>query len=154
KSSQIGDSKIIVGLSGYVTNPNALKYLLDKGHSLKLGISDGGIFHPKLIVGGSEILDNGKILSPNCAYIGSANFTRSGFAINTEVMLTTSDVTLANKLSLPFAELWTCSVAPTDQTLREYEKEFSKWQRTRSIKDLEFLDVVSKITESRKPSKI
>lgn len=154
KSSKVKDSKIIAGLSGYVTNPNALRYLLEKGHSLKLGVSDEGIFHPKLIVGGSEIFNNGKIMNPNCAYIGSANFTRSGFTLNTEVMLATSDETLANKLSLPFTELWSTSTSPTDLILREYEKEFSKRQRTRGVKDLEFLDVVTKNSESQKPNRI
>lgn len=75
--------KAIVGTFGNATHPDALERLREIG---KLRLADGkqAMFHPKVYIfrGGVQ----------PCAWIGSANFTQAGFALNDEVVFETRRV--------------------------------------------------------------
>lgn len=75
--------KAIVGTFGNATHPDALERLREIGE-LRLAPDNGAIFHPKVYIfrGGVQ----------PCAWIGSANFTRAGFALNDEAVFETTRV--------------------------------------------------------------
>ena len=103
--------RVIVGLWGNFTNPNALRDLDDIGN---LRLADDGNFHPKVY-----IFRKGK---RSRAWIGSANFTSGGFALNEEVVLETSDAKNIEDIQQWFDERWErCgSLGPND--INEYEE--------------------------------
>jgi hypothetical protein len=133
---------MVAGLSGCITHPDAVTYLLDKGHGVRFGAFTGGIFHPKLLVGGNSFGKTGQVVAANCGYIGSANFTEAGLNRNLEVMLATKDSALAAGLAEAFRAIWAAAVPVTKTRLRQYERQFARAQRKRSLDDLEFLAVV------------
>ncbi len=135
-------SRVVAGLSGSITHPVAISYLLEKGHSVRLGEFTGGIFHPKLLVGGHGFEKSGHMIAPNCGYIGSANFTDAGLNRNLEVMLATKDEGISTGLADAFRTIWTVAVPVTKGRFSEYERAFARAQRKRSLEDLEFLAVV------------
>lgn len=69
--------RVIVGISGNVTNPAALRQLSESCH-LKVTRGERGIFHPKFyrFVNGDRSL----------CWIGSANLTVRGFSLNDEAV--------------------------------------------------------------------
>ena len=149
----VDNSRVVVGLSGEITHPRAIEYLVEKDHSVRFGIFPGGIFHPKLLVGGDRFLKSGNLSAATCGYVGSANFTGAGLFRNMEVMLATCDPTLATDVSDAFSTVWTGATPLTESTLREYERAFARAQRRRSVSDLEFLEVVDPETTASMPNK-
>jgi len=135
-------SRVVAGLSGSVTHPVAISYLLEKGHGVRLGEFTGGIFHPKLLVGGKGFEKSGLMVAASCGYIGSANFTEGGLNRNLEVMLATKDEALAAGLAEAFRAIWTEATPVTKRRFSEYERVFASAQRKRSLEDLGFLAVV------------
>lgn len=75
--------KAIVGTFGNATHPDALERLCEIGE-LRLAPDNGAMFHPKVYIfrGGVQ----------PCTWIGSANFTRAGFALNDEAVFETRRV--------------------------------------------------------------
>lgn len=85
KVADVEDVKVraIVGTYGNATHPEALERLRKIG-TLRLAKDDGPMFHPKVYIF--------RAAAESCAWIGSANFTGSGFARNEEVVHETDDV--------------------------------------------------------------
>lgn len=142
-------SRVIAGLSGAITQPDAIKFLDENGHNVRLGIHNNGIFHPKLLVGGDRFLRSGRFETTNCGYVGSANFTRAGLTKNLELSLVTRDPHLTESLGDAFATIWTVGKKLTTSTFEEYEQVFARSQRNRSIEDLKFLEVLSSNKSSK-----
>ena len=103
--------RAIVGLWGNLTNSEALRDLDDIGN---LRLADDGNFHPKVY-----IFRKGK---QSRAWIGSANFTSGGFALNEEAMLEISDTKNNEDIQQWFDERWErCGpLGPND--INEYEE--------------------------------
>lgn len=135
-------SRIVAGLSGSITHPAAISYLIEKGHTVRFGSFPTGIFHPKLLVGGDRFLKSGQVALPSCAYVGSANFTDAGLSKNLEIMLATQDREVAAGVSEAFRVIWKNAKAVTESGLQDYERLFVRAQSKRAASDLEFLSVV------------
>lgn len=76
-------NKVVVGIHFYQTNPNFIKEFVDN-KKVKFIVNPSGIFHPKVYLFSNN--DN----DWTCL-IGSANFTKSAFEKNTEMMVCLSD---------------------------------------------------------------
>jgi hypothetical protein len=135
-------SKVVIGLSGEISHPRAIELLIAKNHSVRLGRFPGGIFHPKLLVGGDRFIKSGHLRLPSCGYVGSANFTRSGLRKNLEIMLATHDHNVAVEIAEAFSTIWHEAAPASVSALDDYERAFARAQRRRSLADLELLDVV------------
>jgi hypothetical protein len=84
---QAKEVRVVAGLSGAITQPVAIRFLQGKGFSIRLGSHAGGIFHPKILVGGNRFGISGAIDTASCGYVGSANFTAGGMKRNLELPL-------------------------------------------------------------------
>lgn len=146
--SRTDESRVVVGVDGAITHPHAIELLSTHGHSVRFGRFAGGIFHPKLLVGGDRFLNSGRLGVATCGYVGSANFTGAGLFRNLEVMLATCDQVLSADVSLAFSEIWDGAARVTPQFLTDYERAFARAQRRRSLADLEFLEVVAPETHA------
>jgi len=135
-------TRVVAGLSGAVTHPDAIRYLAGKGHAVRLGTHSPGIFHPKLLVGGGGFLNSRGLVSATCCYVGSANFTTSGLRTNLEVAFATMDPQIAHDVATAFSRVWDRSERATESVLARYERLFAARQRRRSLEDLELLDVL------------
>jgi hypothetical protein len=142
KKNGVRVSRVVAGLAGEVTHPEAIGFLRGAGHVVRFGEVTGGIFHPKLLVGGDRFLNSGQLAVANCAYIGSANFTSGGMARNLEVILATKEPGLAIAIARAFRSIWNHATPVTSTLLTAYERAFARVQRRRSLADLELLDVV------------
>jgi PLD-like domain len=131
----------VIGISGAVTDPDAIAYLLDWGIPVRLAYKQGAIFHAKVLVGGESFLDTGNLAVPSCGYLGSANFTNGGLVNNIEVGLVTTEVDLCEELADTFELLWNFGVEATDDRIETYRAQFAARQQVRSVEDLSFLEV-------------
>ncbi|MDE2926188.1 MAG: phospholipase D family protein [Acidobacteriota bacterium] len=110
--------RAIVGLSGNITDPDALRELADMGELLAGPASgdkrsgDKRLFHPKVYIFRGA--------SRSRAWIGSANFTCRGFGGNEEVLFETSDT---EDVECWFDRLWKqCKCTPLDESaIKSYE---------------------------------
>ena len=101
--------RAVVGLWGNQTDPVALRTLARIG-KLRLVKGDRR-FHPKVyIFRGDE---------KTVAWIGSANFTTGGFAVNEEVMFVTPET---KSVELWFNELWSACSPLNHNSIDEYER--------------------------------
>lgn len=135
KGSNVDTRTIVVGISGEVTQPNAIRFLKDRGWKIRLGESRQGIFHPKMLVVGDGYF-NHEMQNPTGCYFGSANFTGPGLEKNTELGCTTTDNKLVHSVSNAFVDIWNSSKVFTEDLLTEYEKRYSQRIQTRSFQDL------------------
>ena len=101
--------RAIVGLWNYITEPEALRRLDRLG---KLRLAGGGRrFHPKVYLFRGQ--------GRTSAWIGSANFTAGGFAINEEAVFESSDT---ESVTSWFQNLWR-ECGPLDENaIDEYER--------------------------------
>lgn len=134
--------RLVVGISGAVTHPSAIKYLAEQDFLVRLGNHSPGIFHPKLLVGGDRFAISGKMATANCGYVGSANFTNSGLTKNVEVALATVDPILAQEIGDAFSSIWVAGARLTTRSLEQYERLFAKRLGNRTIEDLQLLNVL------------
>ena len=134
--------RVVAGLSGCITHPQAIRDLMAAGYSVRLGVHSSGIFHPKLFVGGEAFRRSGELINAGCGYIGSANLTNAGLLKNLEVGLGTKDPSIAMGLGSAFAAIWATSGVVKSNSIEKYEVAFAESQRRRSIEDLRFLNVV------------
>ncbi len=105
--------RAIVGLWNYITEPEALRRLDRLG---KLRLAGGGRrFHPKVY------LFRGK--SRTVAWVGSANFTAGGFAINEEAVFESEDTDSVKRW---FKNLWRECGRLDENAIDEYERARNK----------------------------
>ena len=140
-STSGASTRSVIGVSGAVTDPNAIVDLLDQGIHVRLADHPRGIFHPKLLIAGKRFLRSGEVSGPSCGYLGSANFTAGGFARNVEVGIVTTDVHICKELAETFGNLWKLGEEATESRIEDYRARFSARQQTRAIDDLSFLGV-------------
>lgn len=101
--------RVIVGLWNYITEPEALRRLDQLG---KLRLASGGRrFHPKVYLFRGE----GRAV----AWVGSANFTAGGFAVNEEAVFESKDT---ESVTQWFEELWRECRQLTDNAINDYER--------------------------------
>ena len=101
--------RAIVGLWGNQTDPVALRILANLG---RLRLAEGGRrFHPKVYV----FRGSGR----SVAWVGSANFTAGGFAMNEEVVFETSATKSVEKW---FDELWEKCGQLGETAIDDYER--------------------------------
>jgi len=81
--------KSVIGMDGYITNPNVLSDFV-KNKKVKFIVSETGVFHPKIYL--FKTNDDWDLL------IGSANMTSGGFGNNTEVMIHVSSTDSKKKV--------------------------------------------------------
>lgn len=139
---------MVAGTSGAITHPNALRLLKDSGWDIRLGQTDKGIFHPKLLVVGNQY-SNGGFNEALGAYFGSGNFTAGGLFRNVELGCVTQDTALSIQATDAFTAAWLDSHLATDSILKAYEELFSQRLRTRTANDLVFLEIAKKDASSK-----
>lgn len=138
----VQQTRIVAGLSGEVTHPNAIRFLHQKAWDIRFGLQSHGIFHPKLLVVGDHFSAKNGLRKPTGCYLGSANFTASGLNINTELGCTSTDSVITSGVALAFKELWNSAPRFTQKHLDLYESQFSQKLQTRSTADLINLGIV------------
>lgn len=133
--------RLVAGTDNLVTHPQALYSARDQGWDLRLGRSNGGIFHPKLIIAGDRFVRNGGISILTSVYVGSSNLTKGGLTSNVECGFIASAEDCLTSASVAFAELWRAAGPATDANLRNYAARFAERSRIRSIAELADLGV-------------
>ena len=116
------DVKAIIGVRGNATSPTSLRRLADAFGWESLSISDppGLLFHPKLYLFAGSV-------GRNVAWIGSANFTCSGMAVNTELMLESDDDRAFAAMLDWFDRQWDALRAQNTQSvLAGYERDWEE----------------------------
>ena len=114
--------RAIVGLSGNITEPKALRKLADMGDQLRRADERQRLFHPKVyIFRGTDRRGTDR----SVAWIGSANFTGRGFGGNEkllgneEVLFETSDTTA---VECWFNQLWAQCFPLLKSDINKYEE--------------------------------
>ena len=118
--------RAIVGIAGNATHPDALDKLnrITNGH-LRIVDKGGRLFHPKLYLFGRR---DGT--ATHQALIGSANFTKAGFAhhskANEEMMLQVGPGAWTDELALWFDERWNhyARDKPISEVIRCYTEDW------------------------------
>ena len=110
--------RAIIGLWNYITEPEALRRLNGLG-KLRLA-GDGRRFHPKVYLFRGQ--------RRTCAWIGSANFTAGGFAVNEEAVFETGDT---ESVISWFKKLWRDCGRLDENAIDTYERERKKNPPTR-----------------------
>lgn len=109
--------RLVVRL-GFPTNPDALQGLLnDPGIDIRYFTAHS--FHPKLYIFGNQT-----------ALVGSANLTGAAINTNQEVVVTIgSEDPRLNDLAALFSEYWGQAKVLTVETLEDYRKIYTKYER-------------------------
>ncbi len=122
--------RVIVGISGNATHPDALKELSEiTAGDLRIVPEGDRLFHPKLYL----FERHGDGIVKRQAWIGSANFTRAGFgghsSANEEIVLEVGPGNRADALADWFQERWDrCPVDPSvSEEIRRYTED---WKRS------------------------
>ncbi len=132
KNSKL-DIVITVGVFFNQTHPDAIKYFMNKGVDIRVFKNEVALFHPKIYL----FTKNKKA----ALFIGSSNFTYSGFFNNVELnMLSEGQIEKAFKKQLKELDkkliYWhsdKCSFKPSTKWLIKYQDEYKK-QRRRETK--------------------
>lgn len=145
----VKNTRIVAGLSGEVTHPNAIRFLHHYAWDIRFGVQAHGIFHPKLLVVGDHFSAKNGLRNPTGCYLGSANFTASGLKINTELGCTSTDSIITNGVAQAFKELWNSAPRFSQKLLDKYENRFSQKIQTRSVADLVTLGIVDDLVSKK-----
>ena len=125
--------EIIMGVSFNHSHPDSIQFFIDNGFNVKIFNSSVGLFHPKFYLFKNK--------NNYALFVGSSNFTYSGFYINTEIN-TLIEGEISNEISkikTIFKE-WkstSCSFKPNDKWLKKYRKAYEnqrKVERKNKIK--------------------
>ena len=133
--------RVVVGISGAVTQPVAIEHLASLRYDVRLGSHTPGIFHPKLLAGGARFDRKGRLREACCGYVGSANFTMGGMSRNLEIAFATTDAVVSRRAGEAFSTIWSRADRLTVRRVTEYERLFARRQRDRSPEDLHLLGV-------------
>jgi HKD family nuclease len=117
---------LLAGLDNYITQPRALQIAMERNWKLRTIKGTKGIFHPKLIVCGEYFGKNQIIQSPSLFYVGSANFTRSGFHSNIECGFIGVEKVYSISAASTFSRFWNSGKKISRQELREYTNQFQQ----------------------------
>ena len=131
--------RVIVGVSGNATHPDALKEL-DRITAGKLRIVPKGasLFHPKVYL----FERHGRGIVKRQALIGSPNFTRAGFGghshANEEIVLEVGPGERTDELADWFQERWDrCPMdPPISEVIQRYTKEWKRSPPPRQVRQI------------------
>lgn len=135
------ECRLIAGIDDCITHPEALLRAKEVGWHVRVAMGRKGIFHPKIVVGGSGFDIDGAIDIPRIAYVGSANLTRGGLSVNTECGVVTSDGASAENVADAFKNFWDESLDLDEEFLEEYAKAFAERNRGRAAEDMAALGI-------------
>lgn len=151
RSLDISEYRLVVGLDHFITQPQALVVAREAGWCVRIGKSEKGIFHPKLIIGGSGFANDGLLLDSCCVYIGSGNLTSGGLEQNVECAFISGDTNHGAKAAGAFQFLWRESLAIEDGFFERYSAKFSERNRNRSIDDIKAFEISDKFRNKNIP---
>lgn len=140
--------RAIFGIDHEITHPGAITLASEAGIEVRLGASTAGIFHPKLVLGGSAWSEAGELTTPKFLYVGSANLTYRGIRVNTEVGLIATGQEVPEATGELFGELWRKALLATPESVAEYAVRFSKRNAQRKPRDLDELEVSEAVSAS------
>lgn len=129
--------RLVAGIDYTITHPEALSMAKKIGWDVRIGQSNYGIFHPKLIVAGQNFNKRGLITNPRCIFVGSSNMTFEGLRKNVECTLVADDSSYAEEAASVFSLIWRQSLKLTDNLLKNYSAAFAERNRARSFSELE-----------------
>lgn len=135
--------RLVAGIDGAITHPQALQLVADFGWALRIGTAQKsqGIFHPKLIVAGSGFASDGSLRKLSCVYVGSSNLTAGGLTKNIECGLLAEAAGCDSSASVAFAELWRAAKKPSSVELKNYAATFAERARHRRLSELRDLGI-------------
>ncbi len=133
--------RLVAGIDGAITHPEALRLAQEAGWAVRLGISQSGIFHPKLVVAGAAFAQNGTVASPSCAYVGSGNLTHAGLRRNVECCVITTTLASVSQAAAAFRAIWGSAVPLTSEGLKDYAAMFAERSRSRSPEEIDSLGI-------------
>lgn len=133
--------RLIAGIDHAITHPRALSLAIELGWELRLGKGEGGIFHPKFLIGGGAFSRGGGIKDISCLYVGSSNLTGAGFEKNIECGVLDTVNAMGASGSDAFSKIWSISERATDRLIRSYSSRFAELSRKRKPSELVSLGV-------------
>ena len=123
--------RLVAGIDNAITHPEAPITAKREGWSVRIGQANGGIFHPKLMVGGAHFRRDGSVAAPSFVYAGSSNLTRAGFGGNVECGFLSTGAEIPAGAAAAFGELWRASKAADPKFLKAYSARFAAKNRKR-----------------------
>jgi HKD family nuclease len=125
-----GKIRIVLGTAFMQTHPKAIQELMDTARSLRVMRDDSPLFHPKVYH-----FSKGE---SRAIILGSANFTYSGFCINTEASILVEGsfselIAIGYDRLMDQFETWQSdefSFEPTEEWLHEYRRRWETARRT------------------------
>jgi hypothetical protein len=138
--------RLIAGTDYAITHPEALTMAKDLGWGVRIGRSNRGVFHPKLIVAGAGFNSSGAIRNPTSVYIGSGNLTSGGLRENVECGVVANGSPYAAESGAAFGMLWQASVPLTRKELKNYSSVFARINRQRAVSVMRALGVIDDVT--------
>lgn len=133
--------RLIAGTDHAITHPEALSLAACAGWEVRLARGPMGVFHPKLIVGGTRFGRGGLIRDVCFLFVGSANLTDGGLRTNVECSLVASGDEMVRGAAEAFSRFWSMSTRADDAALTHYAAAFADRNRGRSPSELEALGV-------------
>lgn len=133
--------RIVAGIDHFITHPKALSMAVEIGWELRLGTSTAGIFHPKLLIGGSGFTKSGGIREVSCLYVGSSNLTAAGLERSLECGFFQGSGECGPSGSDAFSQIWSSARPATVAMLRSYAATFAEASRIRTVAELRTLGI-------------
>jgi HKD family nuclease len=143
--SSVKDRRLAAGVDNFLTQPEALKLAKSKGWNVRLGRSEEGLFHPKLMVAGQAFDVNGVMLRPSLLYVGSGNLTSGGLSRNVECGLLSRESKVTAEGGQAFDRIWRSAVVASDEVVRAYAQGFVERNRTRTDDDLVSMEIYDEV---------
>jgi HKD family nuclease len=144
--------RLIAGIDKSITHPEALVTARDLGWITRLGKQAPAVFHPKLLIAGHEVTDDGTIRRLCCVYVGSSNLTSGGLSRNTECGFLAKEAGCPDSAAIAFANLWNRTVPATDDDIRDYAARFAEAARRRKAAELDDLGINDTQTVAYSPA--
>ena len=131
-----------VGTDYYLTEPKAIRTLLDQGHLVHMVPNSGATFHPKLYYFRKK--------NQVSIIIGSANFTGGGLTTNTEVSAcfdTDKDSEIDKEILAIIADFKRQSILADEVLVSQYERKFEINKEKQKQAKKEVLKEVAELKE-------
>lgn len=130
-SKKLSRSQWVIGLSDFITHPDALELLFKTdGASVKVAdtVKYGTRYHPKIFQFG-----NAEAATPELTFIGSANMTAAALKTNVETMskLTAEDKADSKRFDILWDKLWKMGKPLTVRRLADYRAKFEAAEKAR-----------------------
>ncbi len=144
--------RLIAGIDKAITHPEALFTARGLGWTTRLGKAAPAVFHPKMLIAGHEVTDDGTIRRLCCVYVGSSNLTSGGLNRNIECGLIAKEAGCPDSAAIAFSRLWNNTIPATDEDLRDYAARFAEAARRRKAAELDDLGINDTETVASSPA--